>query len=526
MKKLIFSLLFLFQIPVKFIAQVPENYNRIYTKTYLETSQQDFNKALKVADSLFKISETPLFKTRSLMLSASLYQQSGDIKIAIDYAIMAEKEINNTDELVWKAKILGFLSTQYRILGLFSQSKKYISKTMELISEMEDPKMKNSVMGFALQEQAYYETEIKNYKKSLSLIHKAQYYFNANQQNNAFLRAQNEQLLGLNYYYLEKYDKALYYYNKALQKLNQMPENHLKGLVFNGIAQVYIEKKNAKKAKEYIEKSVQISNKSNYLNLKNEVYKTSQKYYILTKDIESIKQVNARLDSVNEKINDKAVTFINDSYSRLEKENTGIQQKNNVKNTVIFLGALLIIFVIAYFVFYRRNQKRNFNNIKKIVDELNRQQNKKVKSFNNRVDDSDKEEEKSNLIQKPEQQLIMSPITEKRLLIKLEKFEQSVLFTRNTISLPYLASYCGTNIKYLSHVINTHKQKDFNNYINELRINYIIQKLNNDPQYHKYKISKLAEEAGFSSQSKFAAAFKKVTTVSPSQFLQHFRKEH
>ena len=47
-------------------------FNAIYTKTYLETSQKDFNKALKVADSLYSISETPLLKTKSLHLYQSI----------------------------------------------------------------------------------------------------------------------------------------------------------------------------------------------------------------------------------------------------------------------------------------------------------------------------------------------------------------------------------------------------------------------------------------------------------------------
>lgn len=120
----------------------------------------------------------------------------------------------------------------------------------------------------------------------------------------------------------------------------------------------------------------------------------------------------------------------------------------------------------------------------------------------------------------------MTPATEKKILSKLDKFEQTTLFTRNNVSLPYVAAYCSTNTKYLSYVVNTYKKKDFKNYINELRVRHIIYKLKNDSQYHKYKISSLAEEAGFSSQSKFAAAFRKVTTVSPSEFLEHLRSQH
>lgn len=111
------------------------------------------------------------------------------------------------------------------------------------------------------------------------------------------------------------------------------------------------------------------------------------------------------------------------------------------------------------------------------------------------------------------------------LLKKLDIFERSVDFTNKDISLSRLALKFETNTKYLSEVVNTHKQKNFNAYINELRINYIIDKLNNEPQYLQYKISYLADESGFSSHSVFATVFKSVTGISPTAFIKILNKE-
>ncbi|WP_027380691.1 helix-turn-helix domain-containing protein [Chryseobacterium daeguense] len=96
---------------------------------------------------------------------------------------------------------------------------------------------------------------------------------------------------------------------------------------------------------------------------------------------------------------------------------------------------------------------------------------------------------------------MMSNEKESKILTLLQKFENSELYTDNSISLSYLATYCETNGKYLSYIINTYKKNDFNNYINTLRINYIIRKLKSSPKYRKYKIATLAEESGFSSLS-------------------------
>ena len=103
---------------------------------------------------------------------------------------------------------------------------------------------------------------------------------------------------------------------------------------------------------------------------------------------------------------------------------------------------------------------------------------------------------------------------------KLSQFENSKQFTKQDMSLAMLASYFDTNTKYLSEVINTHKDKNFNSYINELRINYIIDKLKNNRTYLQYKISYLAEESGFSSHSSFATVFKAVTGIPPTVFIE------
>jgi len=109
--------------------------------------------------------------------------------------------------------------------------------------------------------------------------------------------------------------------------------------------------------------------------------------------------------------------------------------------------------------------------------------------------------------------------TEKALIRKLDQFENSTHFTKQEMSLASLASQFDTNTKYLSEIINTHKDKNFNSYINELRISYIIDKLKSNHTYLQYKISYLTEESGFSSHSSFATVFKSVTGISPTVFI-------
>ncbi|WP_449399112.1 helix-turn-helix domain-containing protein [Chryseobacterium wanjuense] len=104
------------------------------------------------------------------------------------------------------------------------------------------------------------------------------------------------------------------------------------------------------------------------------------------------------------------------------------------------------------------------------------------------------------------------------------KFEKDQKFLKKDITLTWLASYLGTNTKYLSETIKTHKNKNFSSYINGLRINYITQKLYEDPQYRQSKIISLAKECGYASAQVFVIAFKKENGFSPSFFINNLNE--
>lgn len=81
---------------------------------------------------------------------------------------------------------------------------------------------------------------------------------------------------------------------------------------------------------------------------------------------------------------------------------------------------------------------------------------------------------------------LMSVETKVKIIQKLEKFEESGLFTNKNLSLPYLAAHLETNTKYLSRVIKNYKNTDFNAYINKLRIDYILRKLNDNKDFRHF----------------------------------------
>ena len=504
-------------------AQDAEEFNSIYTKTYLETAQKDFEKAIEIADSLYSISETPYFKTKSLMLSASLYQQSGDIKKSIEFALKSEKLISETKDYVWISKVYGFLGSQYRMIGLFNQSKKYTDLAFENAEKIAEVEMSYSTRGMLVQEMAFREIEQNNYHKAIEYLELSTKYFEKISQNRDYLIAQNEQLMGGSYLKLKNYNSSLNYYKRALGSYGDLPDNYMKGLIYDGLARNYLRTGDLEKAKVYLTNAEKIAASSNYLELKNEVYETSQEYFLAVKDMENLASAKDKKDSVSEQIAQKKISFLDDSFDEIKQENSLFKQDLDLKNKVLIGAVLLFLLGMTYFFYEKRKQKKTIWVIKEILDKLEQndeQRNTVVSLERNYLEESVETESVEN-----ENNVRMTSLTEEKLLQKLEEFEASELFTQNSISLSSLATYCETNTKYLSYIINTYKKQDFNNYINELRVNYIIKKLNQDTLYRKYKIATLAEEAGFSSQNKFATVFKKITTISPSLFIKYLEED-
>ncbi|OPC53257.1 AraC family transcriptional regulator [Elizabethkingia miricola] len=497
--------------------QDAEAFNKIYVKTYLETSQKDFKKALAVSDSLFNISQTPLLQTKSLMLSATLYQQTHDLKRSVDYALKAEKIIEQTSDASWNTRVLGFLSTQYRLLGLFNKSRTYSEKALEYAGKIENKEAASSAKGLVSQELAYYNIAIQKYQKAIKNIESSQKYFDNISQNKDFMTAGNKQLLGLCYYNLKDTERSLKYYNEALTLLKDGPENYLTGIVYSGIAEVYMKTDELDKAKEYLDKAVKIADKSEYLQLKKEVYKRTQEYYSKVKDIENLRKINDKKDVVEEKISKKTDAFINNAYVQLENNNIKTKETGSLKNIAILMFGLGILCGILIFTFYRRRQKQQLVRMQYILDQYKKRQKESYASLNSSAPEHSAAKEKSTQMMPPE--------TESALLEALHKFEKQQLYKDKNASLSYVASYMETNTKYLSYIIKKHRQKDFTSYINELRVDYIIEKLTTDPIYRQYKISVLADEAGFSSHSKFATIFKNITDVSPSHFINYINQK-
>ena len=110
--------------------------------------------------------------------------------------------------------------------------------------------------------------------------------------------------------------------------------------------------------------------------------------------------------------------------------------------------------------------------------------------------------------------------TKHQILEGLNKLEKQEYFLRQDCNSYNVAKKIKTNTSYLSKVVNSHYQKNFNAYINDLRINYAVLKLKNDNRFRKFSIQSIAEEVGYKSADSFTKYFKKQTGLNPSFYIK------
>jgi AraC-like DNA-binding protein len=96
-----------------------------------------------------------------------------------------------------------------------------------------------------------------------------------------------------------------------------------------------------------------------------------------------------------------------------------------------------------------------------------------------------------------------------------ENMQEQQIYLDNQLTLTRLAEIVGISTHHLSEVLNQHEGKNFYQFVNEYRVNYICEKMKHDKEI---KILDLAMSAGFSSRSTFNAVFKQFVKLTPSQY--------
>ena len=111
------------------------------------------------------------------------------------------------------------------------------------------------------------------------------------------------------------------------------------------------------------------------------------------------------------------------------------------------------------------------------------------------------------------------------ILKRLEVFEKQQKYLTPDVSLQSLSKDLQTNPNYLSRVINFIRDKNFSQYLNDLRIAYALDALQEKPTFLRYSIKAIALECGYTNATSFSRAFYKQTGLYPSFYIKKLSKK-
>ncbi|WP_148044233.1 helix-turn-helix domain-containing protein [Sinomicrobium pectinilyticum] len=503
-------LFFLFLFAEKAGSQQQDAFDSIYYHLY--TANKDLDYGIRTADSLYRASDGELRKVKSLLLLSGLYRRKKDKNRSLEYLLEGERLASEAGFHEWQARACGALSSQYREAGLAEVGIRYLEKGIRVSRKIKQEEISNEYQGLLHQEKAYYAIAENNFRKAVQLEHKAGTYFTLLKdefRRNLHL-ATTQKALGENYYRLHKNDSARYHYHKALNFIagtRGVPIQE--GMIHLGLGNIFMEENDFARASEHLQKALGFADASGDVSLQGKVYRALSHYYQAVEDIKNYTLYNDRyLEVVNREMEARQETYSR-AVSQVYKEQAKTSQ---VHYGIIAIVSLLLLLAVIFTLVYRRRQREKHRKFWKILREV-RKGNSMPPAYTETKGNSARETE------------MMPERTEKSLLNKLTRFEESGKFTDRNISSSALAARIGTNTKYLSYIINKYKEKDFNTYINELRIYHIVKKMEETPDYLNYKISYLAKECGFSSHSKFSTVFRNVIGMPPSEFMAYLRKK-
>ncbi|MCK8521488.1 AraC family transcriptional regulator [Aquimarina sp. D1M17] len=189
-----------------------------------------------------------------------------------------------------------------------------------------------------------------------------------------------------------------------------------------------------------------------------------------------------------------------------------LMNKENTKFKNLNLVLLLVVIAAITITFYQYKKRKIY-----------------AKRFNNLISDQPKievhKDSNNDTIRQPVLNDIgISEDIVKALSEKIDHFEQNLGFLESNITTNSLAKEFNTNPKYISKVVRFYRQKSFVSYINDLRIDYALEKLKTDSKFRKYTIKAIAQEIGFNNTQSFSTYFHKKNGINPSYFINRLEK--
>ncbi len=200
-----------------------------------------------------------------------------------------------------------------------------------------------------------------------------------------------------------------------------------------------------------------------------------------------------------------------DELSRVNEQAAQIQAKHERAHQLLLMVCLITaIILIALLLLVRSNIKQR-NYIRHLYE-------KNVQLLDVKVT---AEQPASQEDSAPKYQSQLDQESKDRLFERIKDVMNDIaIICKPDFSLQQLAIQVGSNYKYVSQVVNESYGKSFKQVLNEQRVREACRILNDPNQSAHLTIEAIAANLGFNSRSNFTVTFKRITGISPSDFMK------
>lgn len=492
----------------------------VYAYRYASQNPSE-NYKIKYSDSAIlvakKINDNSIL-AEAYINKSSLLVAKNQHDVASNYLMLANKIAENTNDDYLKYQTIYLIAQNYLYLGQLSDAKKEYEKCVNFYSENLNKSNtfgKNYEMMFIYSLISLIDTNSKlnQFSDNKILLEKAFKYIKENSSN--FYYAYFISCEGTNAYYLKNYFLAIEKLKKA-KTLYQDNFPHYTEIFYIGLS--YWKLGNKKEAVKYFEKL----DKEYYIGVnKNPQYRPA--YELLIEYYASKNNTDKQLEYINklmslDKSYEKNYKYL---FAKIHKEYDTkklIDEKNSIETNLKvhqYLTLFVIIFSIVLISFstykYFQMQRKYKERFEKIISK-----NTEIEKIPVTIVEEDK-----TLTPKIAG---ISESTITNILEELEIFEKEQQFLDSKITQKLLSEKLGTNPTYLSKIINAYKGKNFSNYLNDLRLEYIVELLKTEHQFLEKEIKELANIAGFTNAEAFSDNFQRKFEIKPSYFIKMMKE--
>ncbi len=463
----------------------------------------ELKEKIKYADTIISIAKKTkdnLVIGNAFLTKGIVFYEKKKLVEALNNYLVAEYHLEKTDEAYAINKTKYAIAQTKYYLGFYDEAIKIFNEVALYFSEENDRAYLNTIHALGL---CY--TKINNLDKSS--------YYNAlgmklsKEWDIPKMIKYFEHSEAINKYHKKEYKTSIVNLTKVIPTLQRESDFDNKTVANFYIAKSYWQQNKHQEALPYLLKVDKTFLEKKYIRPDlRENYELLIKYYTQREDtkmqllyINRLLEVDSILNHNYKYLSQKI--FKEYDAKKLIKAKTELEHSMKWKNKVAYATSFFLLISIVVVI---RKHRRKSKYYKQKFDELMSTSNTNNTTTSKPLDVD----------------LEINPEIVEIVLKNLEKFEKSKKYLEKDMTLSKIAAYLKTNTKYASKIILKHRGKKTIDYINDLKIEQIVELLKTENKYRNYTNKALADEVGFGSTQNFTRAFKNRTDISPTYFIQ------